>query len=278
MGKARVMKTFHKRLTVKSPILTHTHASFSYHLTPFSIPTTSSSSSSSTNHHNFQGFNISTITTLLCSSSVSSSPAKPASIMTNSDNNPPSSSASASVSSCSKGLKSKIRASLSKPIRFFRRKCPCSDKKSVQVKERGKTERKSISQSQNRDKNRDGVSLKTNNDGFTFPVLKSKTEDEEDDDDQEKRRDSLQDFRTQENNGNGNNGGPSSVSASVSQSPKSGGGGGGGIMMEDDVASDASSDLFEIQNLSTQPTSEMVAAAAISRRRNANGEAHREMG
>ncbi|KAI9121210.1 hypothetical protein K1719_008243 [Acacia pycnantha] len=32
-------------------------------------------------------------------------------------------------------LRKKIKASLSKPIRFCRRKCPCADKKSVQVKE-----------------------------------------------------------------------------------------------------------------------------------------------
>ncbi|KAK4272387.1 hypothetical protein QN277_020953 [Acacia crassicarpa] len=224
--------------------------------------------------------------------------------------------ASMSNQSRSIDLRNRIKASLSKPLRFCRRKCPCADKKSVQVKEMKPATKKQVPApppppsftSQNPDarsslnhKRKDlesnprisgeksamsetgankseahrtpispnnVVSQKPSNqdlvitkpqmfhaaenddedtkilqpqqalafvkpvtDGFTFPLLNPKSVEED------PPCNSLEVF------------GPPYIEPScVSQSPKSG-------IVDDDVASDASSDLFEIVSFPTQATS-----------------------
>ncbi|KAK7271111.1 hypothetical protein RJT34_26744 [Clitoria ternatea] len=153
---------------------------------------------------------------------------------------------------CPSDLSKKIRTSLSKPIWLLRRKCPCNDKKSVQIKEntpkpKPTTSRQpqTISHSQiihkdslkhNKDVNHQRQIqlqpqvIKSLSEGFSFPmflatnsttkpqVLLNVVHEEED----TPPRDSLQVFQPQSR------------------------------AMDDDAASDASSDLFEIESFSTQ--------------------------
>ncbi|XP_027359553.1 protein PHYTOCHROME KINASE SUBSTRATE 4-like [Abrus precatorius] len=166
-------------------------------------------------------------------------------------------------------LSKKIRTSLSKPIWLLRRNCPCNDKKSVQVKKNtpkpktpATTQTPPTQQPQILSSHKDSMNHKTPqtsnkevnsqrlfqfqpsmnqvprplSEGFTFPlflatnsttkpqVLLNVVHEEED----TPSRDSLQVFQ------------PSSP-------PKS-------RAMDDDAASDASSDLFEIESFSTQTT------------------------
>jgi len=160
----------------------------------------------------------------------------------------------------SSNLKNKLRTSLSKPIWLFRRKCPCNDKKSVQVKEdtkinppRPKTsppQPQTLSHNQIHTKNHkaspptsssSNKELKSQrlfqfqargppHEGFTFPLVMAKPHQvllnvvhEEDD---TTPRESLHVFQ------------PASPSKSHA--------------MDDDADSDASSDLFEIESFSTQ--------------------------
>lgn len=174
----------------------------------------------------------------------------------------------------------KIRAFLSKPLRYFRRKCscPCSDKKSVQVKEsavpksktqmplpspppssHGQITRDSVSLRNLETKDKSAMNLETADDmvpvtnlqsqrvpkpvrpfgdGFTFPVLTPKSSDGE------PPRDPMEAQ------------GPTDVGPT-------------GII-DDDAASDASSDLFEIESFSVQTTS---TNAVIYRRRDSLDEA-----
>ena len=134
-------------------------------------------------------------------------------------------------------LYKKIKASLSKPISLIRRKCSCFDKNSLQVKENSSKSKASSSTtlptpqiqtlSQNHTTINDVNHKKTPKDKLT-------TNDEDDDDDdheeekEEEARDSLHVLQ------------PTS-------SPKSN-------VNDEDVASDSSSDLFEIEGFSTQAT------------------------
>ncbi|KAJ1416743.1 hypothetical protein SESBI_17132 [Sesbania bispinosa] len=169
----------------------------------------------------------------------------------------------------SSDLRKKIKASLLKPIWLLRRKCPCSDKNSVQVKEntpKPKTQVTTTTSSptpQNLSHNqivKDSVNHNTPepdhkavnsqrfqfqpvmnqvpsplSEGFTFPLFLATTNSPTKPQvvlnvvhEEEPSRDSLQVFQ------------PPSP-------PKS-------RIMEDDAASDASSDLFEIESFSTQAT------------------------
>ena len=132
-------------------------------------------------------------------------------------------------------LYKKIKASLSKPISLIRRKCSCFDKNSLQVKENTSKSKASSSTTlptppiQTLSQNQVTISDVNHK---KIPKDKLTTDDHDDHDHEEEKeeeaRDTLQVFQ------------PTS-------SPKSN-------VKDEDVASDSSSDLFEIEGFSTQAT------------------------
>ncbi|AES75133.1 hypothetical protein MtrunA17_Chr6g0460341 [Medicago truncatula] len=133
-------------------------------------------------------------------------------------------------------LYKKIKASLSKPISVIRRKCSCFDKNSLQVKENTSKPKASSSTTlptpQIQALPQNEITINDVNQEKT-PKDKLTTNDEDDDHDHEEEkeeevRDSLHVFQ------------PTSL-------PKSN-------VNDEDVASDSSSDLFEIEGFSTQAT------------------------